>query len=1148
MRGSYNRIVRKMLLAWILSLFMLLPAQIAGDFEFRADYSTGDGPHSACLGDLDDDGDLDIVTADYYEDKVSILLNDGEGVFVRTYMYQTGEGPRSVFLADVDSDDDIDITTANYYDDTVSVLKNNGDGTFASKIDYDVGEGPFSLFLVDVGEDSSGDVDLITADEQSFRVSVLENDGSGAFGNSKTYQVGTKPKGLFLADLDDDGYNDITTANWADDTVSVLMNKKDGTFEKDVEYDTGNAPRSIFLADIDGDMLPDIITTNQYVDSISIILNNGDGTFGSKTDYPVGTRPISLFSGDIDGDSDNDVLTTNLGADTISILENDENGNLGNRVDHDTDHGPYCVLLGEVNGDEKIDIITANNYDDTVSVHYSNFPPSIWIWEPDGIDDVANNEYTITWEDFDPYEDAAITIYWDDDNQGFDGTEIASGLSEDDNGIGGMYTWDISAVPEGEYWIYAKIDDGVFEPAYDYSAGKMTVNHSIVSNSPPTFQLTEPDGNNDFADLEFTIMWMDSDPDDDALISLFYDTDDQGFNGVLIVEGLGEDADGGSGFYNWATSGISEGEYYIYGICDDGNNEAVRRYSSYFVTVNHTTSQNNIPSIQIVEPDGVDDQVNTEYMISWIDSDADDDASISLYYDSDSSGHDGTVIVSGLSEDEHGSSGVYLWDTSSVSEGEYWIYAKIWDDSSVPKYNYCSGPLTISHSSTSNTPPSFYITEPDGQSDFANRKFTIMWVDSDPDDDASISLYYDMDNMGFDGVEIVTGISENSDGSSGYFSWNTTNVQLGEYYIYGICDDGNNEAIKRYSNFPVVIDHNPSKNNPPLIQLVEPDGEEDYANTEYMIIWIDSDNDDDASISLYYDPDAAGFNGKSIANDLSEDALGNSGVYIWDTTNIPEGEYFVYAIIEDGIDISRDYSPGKITIDHSGAFNCAPTIVLITPEKGVKMADSSYMIRWIDSDSDDDASISLFYDTDQNGYDGTLIVSELSENDEDDSYVWDTTGIIEGEYYLYGIITDGHHKEVYDYSDGKLRIYHGSNEDENQNGDDDPGRSTPSNSLLLGLLAVIIIIALILFLLMKRKTRESEEEPSEEEEDFEETEKEHPTSQEDIEGDEIDEELLPSDEDLKGEDFDEDLLPPPEDFEGGELDEEPPPPEDVEDV
>jgi hypothetical protein len=807
--GIFIRKVCNISIAFFFSILLLVPGQIHGDYGSRIDFPAGDSPHALGAADLDDDGDMDIVTADYYDDNISVLMNDGNGFFTKQGQYRTGDAPRSLSLGDVNGDGYIDVVTANYHGDTVSVLKNNGDGTFASGGEFSAGSGPFSVFLSDVREDGGSDLDIICADEQDSKVTVLENDGNGTFGNEVSYSVGNRPKGVSMADLDGDGYNDIACANWADDTISILMNKGDGTFEKRVDYDTGSAPRALYLGFLNSDNHPDIVCANQYDNSVSVLKNNDDGTFAGKIDYLVGTNPLSVFLGDMNGDNKIDILTTNLHNDSVSVLFNDGNGVFPERDEYDTDWGPYAVLLANVNLDGKVDIITANNYADTVSIRYSNLPPEISIVKPDGVDDTANSTYTITWQDYDADEDALISLYWDDDAEDHNGVEIVEGLSEDDDGIGGAFTWDISGIPDGEYWIYARISDGISEPVFDYSAGPLSIDHSIIANTPPTLQITDPDGESDVADGQFTITWMDSDPDDDSVISLYFDTDWQGLDGTLIVSGLSEDADGGFGYYVWDTSSLVEGIYYVYGICNDGNNEPISTYSLNPVSVNHTSHENDPPLLRLTEPDGQDDFANTMYMIIWIDSDSDSDAAISLYYDSDISGFDGTLIASGLSEDEFGGSGAYIWNTSSIPEGEYFIYGTI-NDGEEDARDYSPGALTISHSGIHNTSPSIVEISPLEAIEEAHDTFVIRWMDLDPDDDAKISLYYDSDQTGLNGILIVEGISEDKENNS--YTWNTQDVPEGDYYIYGIIDDGVNAPVFDYSHGILRIDHDDSEN------------------------------------------------------------------------------------------------------------------------------------------------------------------------------------------------------------------------------------------------------------------------------------------------------------------------------------------------
>jgi len=95
----------------------------------------------------------------------------------------------------------------------------------------------------------------------------------------------------------------------------------------------------------------------------------------------------------------------------------------------------------------------------------SFFPPRIEIIAPSERGETAFYSFTIEWTDDDPLGmapahlevDAAISLYYDTDQEGRDGTLIVSGISEDDETD--EYIWDLSDVPSGTYWIYAEMYD-----------------------------------------------------------------------------------------------------------------------------------------------------------------------------------------------------------------------------------------------------------------------------------------------------------------------------------------------------------------------------------------------------------------------------------------------------------------------------------------------------------------------------------------------------------------------------------------------------------------------------------------------------------------------------------------------------------------
>ncbi len=102
---------------------------------------------------------------------MSILVGNGDGTFAAKTDYPVGTYPLSVAVGDLDGDGNVDLLSANYYDDSVSLLGGNGDGTFAAKPEYPVGDEPES---VAVGEfNSDGAADLAVANYNTDTVSVL---------------------------------------------------------------------------------------------------------------------------------------------------------------------------------------------------------------------------------------------------------------------------------------------------------------------------------------------------------------------------------------------------------------------------------------------------------------------------------------------------------------------------------------------------------------------------------------------------------------------------------------------------------------------------------------------------------------------------------------------------------------------------------------------------------------------------------------------------------------------------------------------------------------------------------------------------------------------------------------------------------------
>ncbi|MFM8394997.1 MAG: FG-GAP-like repeat-containing protein [Acidobacteriota bacterium] len=98
-----------------------------GNFSFASlrFYATGGSPFAIRSGDLNADGNPDVVVANRNSNNVAALLGDGDGTFANTThlnSFATGQSPYDVAIGDFNRDGRIDLVTSNFVDNTISVL------------------------------------------------------------------------------------------------------------------------------------------------------------------------------------------------------------------------------------------------------------------------------------------------------------------------------------------------------------------------------------------------------------------------------------------------------------------------------------------------------------------------------------------------------------------------------------------------------------------------------------------------------------------------------------------------------------------------------------------------------------------------------------------------------------------------------------------------------------------------------------------------------------------------------------------------------------------------------------------------------------------------------------------------------------------
>jgi FG-GAP-like repeat/Abnormal spindle-like microcephaly-assoc'd, ASPM-SPD-2-Hydin len=345
-----------------------------GTFQPEVHYGTDSAPGqssgSFAVTDLNGDGKLDVAVADcacnvqLVPGNISVLLGFGDGTFVGKSDYGAGGRPSTLTAADFNNDGHLDLATANPPPNSVSVLLGNANGTFQPQVSYPVGTLPQSVAAADLR--NNGDVDLITANKVCVTppctpgsVSVLLGHGDGTFQTHVDYAAGLEPASVAVGDFRSNGTLDLAVANNGSSSVSILLGNGDGTFQPQVSYLTVPSPEQIAIGDFNGDGKLDLAVVGPG--NFSILLGNGDGTFQPQVEYSPGG--YSITTADFNGDGKLDLA---LGNEGVSILLGNGDGTFQAPVTFAIAGATaFSIAVADFNQDGKLDL--ALSTDSTVS-------------------------------------------------------------------------------------------------------------------------------------------------------------------------------------------------------------------------------------------------------------------------------------------------------------------------------------------------------------------------------------------------------------------------------------------------------------------------------------------------------------------------------------------------------------------------------------------------------------------------------------------------------------------------------------------------------------------------------------------------------------------------------------------------------------
>ncbi len=214
----------------------------------------GVDPNSIAVGDLDGDGDMDLVTSNGGSHDVSILLQQVAG-FAPELRYPSGSRPAGVALGHLNDDTHLDLVVAHTGSHDFAVHLGLGDGSFAGPAFHSIGPGAQVDSLVALLDfDVDGELDVLIKLEDPSppddpRVNRLfPGNGDGSF----TGEIEFDPAGSVFADFDGDGRPDMFGNVWG--AATLWLGTGDGTLQP--PFEIAVAPWAV--GDFNGDSRTDL--------------------------------------------------------------------------------------------------------------------------------------------------------------------------------------------------------------------------------------------------------------------------------------------------------------------------------------------------------------------------------------------------------------------------------------------------------------------------------------------------------------------------------------------------------------------------------------------------------------------------------------------------------------------------------------------------------------------------------------------------------------------------------------------------------------------------------------------------------------------------------------------------------------------------
>lgn len=636
----------------------------------------------------------------------------------------------------------------------------------------------------------------------------------------------------------------------------------------------------------------------------------------------------------------------------------------------------------------------------TITVKSSG--PSLAIYEPAlPITIKPGRQTTIGWSYDSPLKDGDVTLFYDNDRDSANGIAGTITTAQVAAGSGSQtYTWQVPAVPAGQYYVGATLDDGEHPPVTVYAATVIGIDAQALRVDSPTSTTAVRCADS------VPVKWRTDKTSLDAQISIFLDSDGMAGTGdEKSLANVTQPAGTSGGAQNVSLPVLPAGSYHIGVKMDDGQNAPVAAYAPGLVAVSG-------PGL-VLSPLSASAALRSgdAVPVQWVAQSGSASATLTIFYDDNKVFADGTLgTVVQRSGVQNPAGDVTSWTVPPLPVGTYFVGGVLDDGVNAPVVTYASGAVQV-------IGPALSFSQPSGAvSTCGGSAVPVQWKAQSGSATATLTLFYDNNKVYADGtlgtVAERSGV-QNPAGDTA--NWTVPALPAGTYYIGGILNDGLNDPVVVYAATPVVV-------GGPILTLTAPAQDVTVArNSTTPIGWKAQAGGANVTVTVFYDDDQNFGNG-TLGQALQWKGTPKAGgdTAMWTVPALPAKAYYIGATLNDGVNPPvTAYLAGRISVSSS-------TLTFWKPDTAMLKARGDMVdIQWTADTDGATATTTIFYDDDTNYANGTA--GQITQRTGvpsagGDAAAWMLPALKGGVYYIGGKVDDGVNPPLVVYASGAIAV------------------------------------------------------------------------------------------------------------------------------